>query len=205
MKKILPFLGSLLCLFVAKAQDNPIKITIKEIPNRLMLYAENQTQKDYDVQLSVKGTNFRQSKARPRYYRVPGASKVHVKTLILMRGKKPSYSFNISLKDSLSRRAVKMPFEKIKINPKKSITVYIPKNCQQCDSLISPLERGDFRYKSYILRENLDIRTQLQKSFGSRSIPVDSMVVPILNLGGKLYTNITSYAELESALEDDNY
>ena len=201
MNKILPILV-LLCSTFLKAQDNSIKITVKEAPNRLLVYAENQSLTDYDVQLEVDGTNFRQSKARPRYVRVPGASKVHMKTLILMRGKQPNYSYDVKVNDSLSSRSAKLPFEKIKIKPKKSITVYIPKNCVQCDSLISPLEKGDYLYKSFVLNENLEIQAQLQRSFGARSIPVDSMQVPILNLGGKLFTTISSYADLQFELEN---
>lgn len=204
MNKFLPLLALLFCFNTTKAQENPIKITVKEAPNRLLVYVENHGLKDYDVQLEVIGTNFKQSKARPRYFRVPGATKVHMKTLILMRGKKPSYSFNVSANDSLSRRAVKMPFEKIKIKPKKSITVYIPANCQQCDSVISPLEKGDYLFKSFVLKENLEIQSQLQRSFGSKSISVDSMQGPILNLGGKLFTNISSYVGLQFELENDD-
>lgn len=67
--------------------------------------------------ITITGTNFRQSKARPRLIRVPSASKVHLKTLILLRGKTPSYTYDLKINDSLSRRALKKTFEKYRSSP----------------------------------------------------------------------------------------
>ncbi|GMN05205.1 hypothetical protein MTsPCn5_05930 [Croceitalea sp. MTPC5] len=41
------------------SQSQPIKIVDEKSNNRLALYAVNDTETDYDVLLSVKGTNFR--------------------------------------------------------------------------------------------------------------------------------------------------
>lgn len=204
MKKILPLLLVCFCFFFASAQNTGIKITKKELPNRVMLYAENQSLTDYDVKLEVTGSNFRQSRAKPRYVRIPAATKVHMQTIVLTRGKTPSFNFNVSVNNSLSKRSLKKPGERIKIKPRKSITVYIPENCQQCDSIMRPLAQGDYLYKSFILKENLDMQSQLQRSFGSKSTPVDSLQVPILNLGGKLFTNIANYADLQFELENED-
>lgn len=182
------------------AQTSPIKIVAEEIPNRLAFYAINESTTDYDAKVTISGTNFRQSKAKPRLTRVPAASKVHMKTIMLIRGKKPSYTYTLFLNDSLSKRAVKKPFEKIKINPKKQIILYIPHNCISCDSLIAPLSKGSYKYTSYLLSENKNITDQLQRSFGANSKPVDSLNTPIINLGGKLYTNIESYQQLKDEL-----
>ncbi|MGB5500597.1 MAG: hypothetical protein WBM77_16820 [Maribacter sp.] len=198
-------LSILMLFFVLQitAQTSPIKVVVEDIPNRLAFFAINESTDDYDVMVTISGTNFRQSKAKPRLIRVPAASKVHMKTIMLMRGKKPSYTYSIIQNDSLSKRALKKPFEKIKINPKKQITIYIPHNCTSCDSIISPLENGEYKYISYLLSENENITNQLQRSFGANSRPVDSLKTPIINLGGKLYTNIETYQKLLDELDKE--
>ena len=185
------------------AQTSPIKVVVEDIPNRLAFFAINESTDDYDVMVTISGTNFRQSKAKPRFIRVPAASKVHMKTIMLMRGKKPSYTYTIIQNDSLSKRAIKKPFEKIKISPKKQITLYIPHNCTSCDSIISPLENGNYKYISFLLSENEELSRQLQRSFGANSTPVDSLKTPIINLGGKLYTNIETYQKLLDELDKE--
>ncbi len=185
------------------AQTSPINVVVEDIPNRLAFFAINESTTDYDVMVTISGTNFRQSKAKPRLIRVPAASKVHIKTIMLIRGKKPSYTYKIVQNDSLSKRALKKPFEKIKINPKKQITLYIPHNCISCDSILSPLENGKYKYTSHLLSENEKMASQLQRSFGSNSTPVDSLKTPIINLGGKLYTNIETYQELLDKLDKE--
>jgi hypothetical protein len=185
------------------AQTSPITVIVEDIPNRLAFFAINGSSTDYDVMVTISGTNFRQSKAKPRFIRVPAASKVHIKTIMLIRGKKPSYTYNIIQNDSLSKRSLKKPFEKIKINPKKQITLYIPHNCTSCDSILPPLENGKYKYISYLLSENENITSQLQRSFGANSTPVDSLKTPIINLGGKLYTKIKTYQELLDELDKE--
>ncbi len=185
------------------AQTSTIKLVVKDIPNRLAFFAINESTTDYDVLVTISGTNFRQSKAKPRLIRVPAASKVHIKTIMLIRGKKPSYTYSIVLNDSLSKRALKKPFEKIKIKPKKQITLYIPHNCTSCDSILSPLENGKYKYTSYLLSENEKMTSQLQRSFGANSTPMDSLKTPIINLGGKLYTNIETYQKLLDELDKE--
>ena len=185
------------------AQTSPVNVVVEDIPNRLAFFAINESTTDYDVMVTISGTNFRQSKAKPRFIRVPAASKVHIKTIMLIRGKKPSYTYKIVQNDSLSKRALKKPFEKIKITPKKQITLYIPHNCTSCDSILSPLENGKYKYTSYLLSENEKMASQLQRSFGSNSTPVDSLKTPIINLGGKLYTNIETYQKLLDKLDKE--
>lgn len=185
------------------AQKSPISVITEEIPNRLAFYAINESTTDYDVKVTISGTNIRQSKALPRLIRVPGASKVHIKNIMLIRGKKPAYSHKLYINDSLSKRAMKKPFKKIKIKPKKQITLYIPNNCVSCDSILTPLKNGLYKFNVYVLSDNEEMKNQLQRSFGSTSTPVDSLKVPIVNLGGKLYKKIDTYKKLEEELEKE--
>lgn len=193
------FLILLVALAEVSAQDRPIKIEVKEIPNRLAFYALNENEKDLDVMLTIKGTNFRQSRSRPIFIRVPATSKVYMKTIVLLRGKKPSYTYDIVVNDSLSRRAVKREFELIKIKPKKNIILYLPQNCDSCDSLTSTLSESIYLFDSFKLTENPEIKEQLQRSFGNT--PIDSLKTPIINLGGKLFTQIDTYEALLEELK----
>lgn len=194
---------TLLLLFVLVelgAQHRPIKIVTEDLPNRLAFYALNENEKDYDVTFSITGTNFRQSQGRPRLIRVPAASKVQLKTIILMRGKKPIYQHDLVVNDSLSSRALKVSAEQVKIPPKKSITIYITDGCVGCDSIVQPLEQSYYQYKAFKLSDHPEIKDQLGNAF---STPLDSIVQPIVNLGGRLYTTFENYGQLIEEVNKD--
>ncbi len=186
------------------SQLQPIKIVDEKSNNRLALYAVNDTETDYDVLLSVKGTNFRQSQSKPRWTRIPATSKVLMKTLILFRGKEPKYTHQLKVNDSLSRRALKKPFTLIEvppkmIEPKKQITIYSPSNCMKCDSLISKLNTNLYIFREIKLNDQPEVKEQLQKSL-AKTISLDSLETPIVNLGGHLFTWITDYETLVEQL-----
>ena len=181
-------------------QERPIKVVAEEIPKRLALYAVNENDQDFDVMITITGTNFRQSKARPRLIRVPATSKVHLKTLVLLRGKKPSYSYDLVVNDSLSKRAVRKEAKAIKIKPKKNIVVYVPEICNQCDSLLLSLSESKYIFDMHKLGENVEMKEQLSRSFAN-SVQLDSLETPIINLGGKLFTQINDYDDLISKLD----
>lgn len=190
-KKVL-FLGLLFSIAYGNTQDKKIKIITEDIPNRIAFYAINENEQDLDVMLTLSGTNFRQSSARPRFIRVPATSKVHMKTIVLMRGKNPSYSYELKVNDSLSTRALVKESEQIKIKPPKQITVYIPDKCELCDSLVVPLSESKYLFNLIKLDEKPELQEQLQVSFGTNT-PIDSLNIPIVNLAGKLYTNLITY------------
>ena len=190
-KKVL-FLGLLFSIAYGNTQDKKIKIITEDIPNRIAFYAINENEQDLDVMFTLSGTNFRQSSARPRFIRVPATSKVHMKTIVLMIGKNPSYSYKLKVNDSLSTRALVKESEQIKIKPPKQITVYIPDKCELCDSLVVPLSESKYLFNLIKLDEKPELQEQLQLSFGTNT-PIDSLNIPIVNLAGKLYTNLITY------------
>ena len=198
---LLSFYILILCQGIL-AQERPIKVITEEIPKRIEFYAINENEQDFDVMITINGTNFRQSKARPRFIHVPATSKVHLKTILPIRGKKASYTYDLVVNDSLSNRALKKEFELIKIEPKKRIIVYIPQNCMSCDSLINPLREGKYVFTTYLLSESPKIKEQLGRSFG-QSVILDSLKTPILNLGGRLHTKIQSYDQLLTELGNE--
>jgi len=190
-KKVL-FLGFLFTLVNGNSQDKKIEIVTEDIPNRIAFYAINVNEQDLDVMFTLTGTNFRQSSARPRFIRVPATSKVHLKTIVLMRGKQPLYTYKLKVNDSLSTRALKKESEQIKIKPPKQITIYVPNKCDQCDSLVLPLSESKYLFNLIKLDERPELKKQLQMIFGKET-PIDSLNSPVVNLAGKLYTNLFTY------------
>ncbi len=184
------------------AQEKKIKIIEEKIPNRIALYAVNENELDLDVKLTVSGTNIRQSRAKPRFIRVPATSKVHMKTIVLMRGKVPSYTYELEVNDSLSNRALKKEYERIRIKPPKPVVVYITPGCENCDSLLVAIDEGKYMFRSLVLAEKTEIKDQLQVAFG-QDMPIDSLRTPIVNIGGKLYTDLENYSEITEKMNEN--
>lgn len=198
----------LFCLgwFPLNAQLGPIKVTEKKSKNRITFFAVNETHTDYDVLFEVKGSNFRQSAAKPRLIRVPSASKVHLKTIILLRDKKPLYTKSLKVNDSLSKRALKKEYEKLvipppKITPSKPITVYTAKTCAPCDSIVARLTKQNYIFRAVSLDEKPQVKEQLGKFLAKSTEEMDSITSPIVSLGGRLYTWIADYEQLLEELE----
>ncbi len=198
---------ALLTVFQLHGQEEPIEIEEEKSANRISFYAVNKNEQDFDVLFKVTGTDFRQSKARARWVRLPATSKVQLHNIILLRGKTPKYTHQLQVRDSLSRRALKRPATKIivppkKITPNKYIVVYKTKNCEKCDDIINSLESNNYIYRSVDLAEKPELQEQLSKSFGA-STQLDSISTPIVNLGGKLYSWIDSYDQILEELNPE--
>ena len=190
LKKIILFL---LTIGNAYGQNSDIKITDETKNNRLSVYALNQSEKDYDVKITITGKNIRQSSAKPRFVRVPAASKVLLKSLIIERKKQPSYTYELEVNDSLSRRALKPPAKPIRINPKKQIVLYLSDYCQTCDSVLNGLNNSKYIFTTINLSEKRDVKERM-KTYLEGTIPsLDTLVNPVISLGGVLHTKIDNY------------
>ncbi|MEZ4810916.1 MAG: hypothetical protein R2819_11215 [Allomuricauda sp.] len=188
------------------AQANPIKIVEEPLNNRIAFYAVNETYKDYDVLFDVKGSNFRQSAVKPRLIRVPATSKVHLKTIILFRDKKPVYTKSLQVSDSLSPRALKKEFEILdipppKITPKRQITIYTTNDCATCDSIVTKLTAENYIFRNVVLSEAPEVKDQLGTFLAKSPEEMDTISQPIVSLGGKLYDWILSYDQLMEELD----
>lgn len=187
----------------ALGQESLVTVQEEQKGNRLAFYALNEDEKPFDVLFEVKGTNFRQSAAKPRLIRVPATSKVHLKTIILFREKTPQFTYTLKTNDSLSRRALKKEYSIIEvpprpIKPKKHITIYTTPDCESCDSIIQKLNDNRYIFKRIDLNEKAKVKETLSVALGR---PLDSLKQPIVNLGGHLYTWIRDYETLLSELE----
>jgi hypothetical protein len=200
MIKKLPLILLLFVVCIAKAQDRPIKIIDEKKANRLLLFAVNENEKDLDVMVTITGTGFRQSKSKPRLTRIPATSKVNIKSLVIERGKTPNYEYEIVVNDSLSRRALKRPFELIKIEAKRPILIYLTERCTSCDSLIASLENSIYLFKTQQLSEQPKMRDYLEKTLANSATPLGELTTPIVNLGGKIFVDIETYEKLMETL-----
>lgn len=196
MKNLICTLVLLFTCQLSFAQEKEIKIEEKRVANRLMLYAVNENLVDLDVSMTVEGTGFRQSKAKPRLTRVPATSKVHILNLMVTKGMQPMYNATITTSDSLSRRALRKPFDKIKIDPPRPFTIYITERCVTCDTIMSQLHASPYRFTEHILAEKPNIKEQISKAFVGASTPIDEVKNPIVSVLGKVYINIEDYETL---------
>jgi len=196
-KKIILALLFLAPLCQSFAQERPVEIEEKRESNRLHLYAVNKNLIDLDVAIEVEGTGFKKRQGVPRKYRVPAASKVNIMSLIVERGRVPVYTYKLDVSDSLSRRVIIKESEAIKVDPKKAITLFFPKECTvKCDSIVAPLDRSPFIYRKVNIEEDANVKSQISKSLIGGEQRLDTLSTPIVMLGGKMYLNIASYDEL---------
>lgn len=203
-KKILLSLALLVAFTTTLfAQEYTVDIEDERKANRVMIYAVNKNLVDLDVKIKVSGTGFKQRKGIPRKIRVPATSRVQVLNLIQERRMQAIYTYELEVSDSLTRRSLRKPFELIKIDPKKPITVYIPEGCTNCDTIINPLKKSPYKYREYILAEQPEVKKQLAKAFIGASTPLDEMTRIIVSLGGKMYMNIDDYDELMAKLNEE--
>ncbi|UII76427.1 hypothetical protein LV716_01185 [Flagellimonas sp. HMM57] len=208
--KSMAYMTILLCFTMtfARPQVDAVKVTETKSRNRIAFFAENRTFTDYDVLFEVKGTNFRQSTAKPRWIRVPAASRVHLRTIVLLRDKRPVYTKTLRTNDSLSKRAWKKEFEVLnipppKIKPNKQITIYTSKECDVCDSIVAQLNSQNFIFRSFSLNEEPGIKEQLGQVLSKSAQEMDSLSSPIISLGGKLYSRITTFDRMMEEMEKD--
>ena len=195
LKKLLFFLF-IFGLLNVSAQNGHIKITDETKNNRLSVFANNESETDYDVKITITGKNIRQSSAKPRFIRVPAASKVLLKSLIINRGKTPSYTYDLVINDSLSRRALKPPSKPIRINPSKPIVLYITENCKTCDTLLSDLNSSHYKFTSISLIDKPEVKERMATYLKNVVPSLDTFSYPIVSLGGVLHTTILDYTNL---------
>lgn len=175
-----------------QAQEKPIRIVDELVKNRLNLYAINENLIDYDITVIVKGTGFKQRAGKPRLTRIPATSKIKVSSLVVERDKEPKYTYVIEANDSLSRRSLRPEFTAVKVDPPMPIFLYVSEKCVGCDSLVSSLDSSVFNYERINLAEEEEKAIKLEKYLPG----MDTIKKPILNIGGYLYTNISTLDQL---------
>lgn len=202
--KNLFFLFFLIIAQTTNAQDIQIDIEDKLENNRLLIYAVNKNLFDVDVAIEVDGFGFKKREQREIFYRLPATSKINITTLIVERGKQAVYNYKLKVNDSLSRRVRQVPFELIKIDPKKPITVYLPSLCaEKCDTLVNSLSSSPYIFKAIKIEEDQNIKTQLEKSLVGGADRLANMDTPIVMLGGKMYVQIENYEQLMARLNEE--
>jgi len=114
----------------------------------------------------------------------------------------PQYEYELVVNDSLSRRALKRPFELIKIEAKRPILIYRTEKCTTCDTLIANLEKSIYLFKNEKLSDTPKMKDYLTKSLANSATPLESLTTPIVNLGGKIFVDIETYEQLMDKLKE---
>jgi hypothetical protein len=187
------------------SQEYTVEIEDKLENNKLLLYAVNKNLVDLDVSIEVEGSGFRARAGRQLLYRVPATSRVNIATLIVERGWQAIYTYKLHVSDSLSRRVRKVPFELIKIDPKKPITLFIPKNCTtKCDTLLNSLDESPYKYRKVMIEEDERVKQQLSGALVGGIERLESMDTPIVSIGGKMYVTLETFEELMARMEEED-
>jgi hypothetical protein len=202
MRKLLPFLV-LFLIFKTFAQEIPIEIIKEKQANRMMFYAVNKNEQDFDVLFSVEGSYIRQNKRKPRLIHVPAASKVHLHSVIVEKGKNPYFTYNLTVNDSLSRGALKKEVIPIKIRPKKFITIYIPDECIDSYKILDSLDQSRYLYTELLISKKPVIKETIGKLLKYYETPLDSLRIPLVSLGGKIYPKIKTFSELVNEIRKE--
>ena len=112
--------------------------------------------------------------------------------------------------DSLPKQArkkksevVDVPSPKVKPKKKKQITIYTSKGCVACDSIIGRLNAGNFTFRSVSLDEEPEVKEQLGQFLSKSLQEMDSLSGPIISLGGRLYTGITTFDGMMEEMEKE--
>ncbi len=118
--------------------------------------------------------------------------------------------FGFRANDSLPKRAGKKKSEVVDIPPpevrpkkKKQITIYTFKGCGACDSIIGQLNAGNFTFRSVSLDESPEVKEQLGQILSKSAQAMDSLSGPIISLGGKLYSKITTFDRMMEEMEKE--
>ncbi|MFT6417539.1 MAG: hypothetical protein ACJARZ_002906 [Dokdonia sp.] len=99
---------------------------------------------------------------------IPATSKLNVQSLIIEGGITPRYTYTLAATDSLSKRALKNPFEIIKITPKTTIIVYLAEGRTSCDYLIAKLDANIYTYKTFLLKDQPKTRNTCKRLLKNR-------------------------------------
>ncbi|WP_396591692.1 hypothetical protein [Allomuricauda sp. R78024] len=112
--------------------------------------------------------------------------------------------------DSLPKRARKkesevldIPSSKVRPKKKKQITIYTSKGCDACDSIIGQLNTGNFIFINVSLDETPEVKEQLGQILSRSTQEMNSLSSPIISLGGRLYTGITTFDRMMEEMEKD--
>ncbi len=112
--------------------------------------------------------------------------------------------------DSLTKPELKKESEALDVPPpeagpkkKKQITIYTSKGCGPCDSIIGRLNAGNFTFRSVSLDESPEVKEQLGQILSKSPQEMDSLSGPIISLGGRLYTGITTFDRMVEEMEKD--
>jgi len=192
----------LFCGTASLAQLKPVTIEEKLDRNRLNLYAVNHNDQDLDVLIKVSGTGFRQPGGRDRFFRVPAASKVLIQTLVVERGATPRYTYDLTVNEKLSKRVVRKPAERIKIDPPMNVLVYQRAGCERCEALIGRLDSSYYNYRKVDLDDDSKVRAYVEYQLSKDDLVLDSITNPVISLGGVIRTDIADFEALLKSLKE---
>ncbi len=181
----------------AKAQSSTplVELIEEKQEKRWNLYAQNNSNEEQEAFLIVQGEGFRRSADRPVIKKVPPQSKVLMITLIPLKGVEPTYTTIFTYERNLAhieKRKGADKEEHVNIRPLKSdeLTLFLEKDCEKCNILISYLNKNHIKYRRLDVRKNGKVFQFMWDNLRGNIPDEDVVTLPVIIHNGKIYHNI---------------
>ncbi len=200
MKKVI-----ILCLLISyqiQAQEKSVFIEEEVLPKKINLFAVNQTSESHKVSLEIVAKNVRKSGTLPVSKELQPNSKILMKTLIPIRGKKASYEYTFMVDGEDANEYNNKNAVNSAKNTAPLFTLYLTKNCKSCTNLLDSLSTTPFKHRivDFTKEENKKARDLIAQVLAAKSISLDTLSSPVINYKGYLHHTITDYAGLKLLL-----
>lgn len=181
-----------LSLFVSvKAQDTTkVKIIEEKTKKRIVLSAENVTNKSQDIFFMVNATGFRRSASRPMIKTIPAKTKIHLITLIPLANIESKYDYRLIVQDETTSIDIRKDRNPIKLKLPDELLVFTRKNHEASQGLIAQLDEEKISYRAVDFDKPSVHRELLNNHFVARNINIDSIELPIVSFKKDIYLEV---------------
>ncbi|MFT5751998.1 MAG: thiol-disulfide isomerase/thioredoxin, partial [Dokdonia sp.] len=159
------------------------------------LYAQNNTDVEYEALLIVQGEGFRRSADRPVIKKIPPNSKILMITLIPIKGVTPTYTkiftFEEQLQTITKRKGANRP-EYVNIRPLRTneFTVFTADDCPKCDILMDHLSSNHIKHRSLTLETHNSVQEFMFENIHDLTPETTILAMPAILFQGKQYHTI---------------
>ncbi|NER17904.1 hypothetical protein GWK10_11825 [Spongiivirga citrea] len=176
---------------LAKAQDTTkVKIIEEKTKKRIMLSAENVTDKSHDVFFMVNATGFRRSASRPMIKTIPAKTKIHLITLIPLANVESKYDYRLIVQDKTTNIGIRKDHNPIKLKLPEELLVFTRKNHIPSQELIAQLKVEKITYEEVDFDETSVHRELLNNHFIAKNINKDSVKLPIVSFKKDIHLEV---------------
>ncbi len=185
-----------------KAQDTTkVKIIEEKAKKRIVLSAENITDKSQDVFFMVNATGFRRSASRPMIKTIPANTKVHLITLIPLANVESKYDYRLIVQDETTNIGIRKDRSPIKLKLPDELLVFTRKEHKRSQEFVGQLLDAKISFKEVDFDSSSVHRELLSNHFIAKNINKDSIELPIVSFKKDIHLEVKTIADLKSLLK----